>query len=185
MSEVAMQKTQRTKRGWTGWHVLGALVAFFGVIFTVNGIMTYIALSTFSGIETQNAYQTGRDYNERIEAAAQQQALGWQVTFAEDFAARGDGAEARVTVRVVDADGAALSGLGGELTFWRPVVRGKDVVVPLAEQDAGVYSAVAALPARGHWEMRLLFERDSLEGGEAAPYYPEKRVWAGGRESDG
>ena len=185
MSEAVMAKGQRTKRGWTGWHVLATLVAFFGVIFTVNGIMAYIALSTFSGIETQNAYQTGRDYNDRLAAAAAQQALGWQVSFAEDFAPSGEGAQASVTVRVVDADGAAVTGLGGELTFWRPVVRGKDVIVQLEEQGAGVYSAIADLPARGHWEMRLLFQRDSLAGEGADPYYLEKRVWAGGRVSDG
>lgn len=180
MSEAATIKGRKAKRGWTGFHTLAALVAFFGVIFTVNGIMTYIALSTFSGIETQNAYQTGRDYNERLEAAAVQQALGWQVSFDEVFAATSEGADAAVFVRVLDADGAALTGLEGELTFWRPVVRGEDVVSVLTETAPGVYSAQAALPARGHWEMRLLLERDT-----AAPYYLEKRVWAGGRNSDG
>jgi nitrogen fixation protein FixH len=180
MSEAATIKGRKAKRGWTGWHTLAALVAFFGVIFTVNGIMTYIALSTFSGIETQNAYQTGRDYNERLEAAAAQRALGWQVSFDETFTPTPDGADATVAVQVLDANGVPLTGLAGDLTFWRPVVRGEDMVAPLTETAPGIYSAQALLPARGHWEMRLLLERE-----EAAPYYLEKRVWAGGRDSDG
>lgn len=180
MSEAATIKGRKAKRGWTGWHTLAALVAFFGVIFTVNGIMTYMALSTFSGIETQNAYQTGRDYNERLEAAAAQQALGWQVSFDETFTATPDGADATVAVQVLDANGVPLTGLAGDLTFWRPVVRGEDMVAPLTETAPGIYSAQALLPARGHWEMRLLLERDT-----AAPYYLEKRIWAGGRDSDG
>lgn len=180
MSEAATIKDRKSKRGWTGYHTLAALVGFFGVIFAVNGFMTYIALSTFSGIETQNAYQTGRDYNERLEAAAEQRALGWRVSFDETFAATPEGADATVAVQVLNAEGAALTGLAGDLTFWRPVVRGEDVVATLTETAPGIYSAQASLPARGHWEMRLLLERE-----EAAPYYLEKRIWAGGRDSDG
>ncbi|MEO0960959.1 MAG: FixH family protein [Pseudomonadota bacterium] len=180
MSEAATVKPSKAKRRWTGFHTLAALVAFFGVIFAVNGIMTYIALSTFSGIETQNAYQTGRDYNERLEAAAAQRALGWQVSFEETFAATPEGADATVAVQVRDANGTAMTGLGGDLTFWRPVVRGEDMVAPLIETAPGIYNAQASLPARGHWEMRLLLERE-----DAAPYYLEKRIWAGGRDSDG
>jgi len=178
MSELATGAVM-TKR-LTGWHVLGTLVVFFGIIFAVNGVMTYIALTTFSGIETPNAYQTGRDYNQTLEAAAAQRALGWDVSFEETFTASGDGAQAVIAITFEDATGAPVTGLEGELIFWRPVARGADVTAQLTEQAPGRYTAETALPARGHWEMRLLMQRETAE-----PYYLEKRVWAGGAGSDG
>lgn len=177
MSGVAIVEDTGKQRRWTGWHTLATLVGFFGVIFTVNGIMTYIALSTFSGIETPNAYQFGRDYNQTLEAAAAQQALGWQVGFDEVFAPTPEGANARVTISVRDTNDMPLTGLSGALTFWRPVARGDDVEAQLVETAPGIYSTSAALSARGHWEMRLLFARNGAD-----PYYLEKRIWAGGRD---
>ncbi len=170
------------KNGLTGWHVLGAMVAFFGVIFAVNGFMTYQALSTFSGIETPNAYQVGRDFNQTLEAAEAQRARGWQVTFDETFVAMPDGTQARVVVTVADAAGSAVSGLDGTLTFWRPVVQGKDVVAVLTPFTDGTYVAEAVLPARGTWDMRLSLEVSTAMRADAdtTPYYLEKRVFAGG-----
>ncbi|WP_422363887.1 FixH family protein [Pyruvatibacter mobilis] len=161
----------------TGWHVLAIFVLFFGVVFAVNGVMTYVALSTFSGIETPNAYQEGRDFNERLAAAEAQKALGWDVSIEETFEAAGDGAEVRVLITARDAGDAALAGFGGTVTFWRPVVQGEDVVTDLTETAPGDYEGIARLPARGHWEMRL-----ELDTGLDTPYYLEKRVWAGGRQ---
>lgn len=168
---------QKPGRRLTGWHVLGVFVAFFGVVFAVNGVMTYVALSTFSGIETPNAYQTGRDYNETIEAAAAQRALGWQVDFDDVVMPTAEGTNLSTTVTIVGEGGAAQAGLAGTVTFWRPVARGTDVTTQLREVKPGVYVAQAELPARGHWEMRL-----SVEAGLAQPYYLERRVWAGGAE---
>jgi len=180
MSGAAIVENTGKQRRWTGWHTLATLIGFFGVIFAVNGVMTYIALSTFSGIETPNAYQFGRDYNQTLEAAAAQQALGWQVDFEEVFGPTPDGADVTVTISVTDAGSAPLGGLAGALTCWRPVARGDDVAVQLTETSPGVYAASASLSARGHWEMRLLFARDGAD-----PYYLEKRIWAGGRDGNG
>jgi len=164
-----------TGRPLTGRHVLAAMIAFFGVVFAANGIMTYAALTTFSGIETPNAYQVGRDYNQTLQAAADQGARGWQVSVEEVFTPTPDGALAQVEVRVANAAGDPVEGLDGTLTFWRPVARGDDVLVRMEDRAAGLYGATAALPARGHWEVRL-----SLRAPGLAPYYLEKRVWAAG-----
>ena len=61
MSDFTQDETQtdRPPRRWTGWTVLFALLGFFGVIFAVNGLMVYEALSTLSGVDTDSAYQAG------------------------------------------------------------------------------------------------------------------------------
>ena len=58
-----------------GKHVLFAMLSFFGVILVVNGVFTYFALSTFTGVSTDDAYRRGRAYNQTIEAAMEDQAL--------------------------------------------------------------------------------------------------------------
>lgn len=159
-----------------GRHVLIAIVAFFGVIFAVNGVMTYVALSTFSGIETEDAYRYGREYNATLEAAEAQARLGWTVAIDPRFAGpdrtQGGAHDAVVHVTVTDSAGTPLSGLGGTVTFWRPVVQGKDVTAPVVEEYAGKYRAAAELPAAGRWELRL-----ALTSATGVPYYLEKRVF--------
>src|SRR5688572_2876208 len=63
--------------GLRGGHVLAAFLAFFGVIFAVNGVFLYMALSTHTGLVAQEPYRKGLHYNDRIAAAERQQALGW------------------------------------------------------------------------------------------------------------
>ena len=167
----------------TGRHVLVVLVGFFGVVFAVNGVMTWAALSTFSGIETQDAYQRGRAYNATLEAAAAQARLGWTVAVEPRFAAGADGHDAVVEFTVRDGNGAPVSGLEGAVTFWRPVVEGKDTTVPVVEERRGEYRAASTLPAPGRWELRFDLTRP---GG--APFYLQQRVWvpsdAGGGSGD-
>ena len=61
----------------TGRHVLFALLGFFGVMLIANGFFIYFALSTYQGLDNPNAYERGVNYNQRIEAAEKQAALGW------------------------------------------------------------------------------------------------------------
>ncbi len=160
------------KNGLTGWHALAMIVAFFGVIFAVNGVMTWVALSTFSGIETENAYQKGREYNRTLAAAEAQDRLNWTVSLKEFFAPGRGGTRAAVDVHVRHAIGTPVTDLAGDVTFWRPVVDGQDRTVTLNEKAPGLYRAEAVLPQAGQWELRVNFTR-----ADGTPYYLEKRIW--------
>ncbi|HEX7776770.1 MAG TPA: FixH family protein, partial [Parvibaculum sp.] len=50
----------------TGRRFLFVLLASFALVFGVNGILIYKALSTFDGIEVDDAYQRGRAYNQTL-----------------------------------------------------------------------------------------------------------------------
>src|SRR3954453_20727573 len=69
----------RWPREMTGRMVFLCLVAFFGVVAGVNGIMIKLALSTFGGVETEGAYQAGLAFARETAAVAEQDALHWQV----------------------------------------------------------------------------------------------------------
>ena len=54
-------------------------VAFFAVIIAVNLVYIYLAKSTWRGVETENSYQKGLNYNEVLKQEKKQQELGWSV----------------------------------------------------------------------------------------------------------
>jgi nitrogen fixation protein FixH len=50
-------------RRFTGRHMTGILVAFFGVVMTVNFTMAYVAISGFGGTVVDNSYVASQNYN--------------------------------------------------------------------------------------------------------------------------
>lgn len=94
--------TQKLTRKFTGWHMTGILVAFFGTVMAVNFTMAGFALSTFGGIQVENSYVASQNFNEWLDAAAEQEKLDWQVNLERApegrlrVVAEGPGAEASV-----------------------------------------------------------------------------------------
>jgi nitrogen fixation protein FixH len=115
--------------------VLACLVAFFAVVAAMNAILTWLALSTFGGVETANAYQAGLAFPGEIAAVEAQDALRWQVT--GRVAAEGTGTLVEVTVR--DRDARPLAGLDAGVRLVHPTNRGADLVVPLEERSPGSF----------------------------------------------
>ena len=73
-----LPKKDKNTRQFTGKHFLIFIVSFFVVIIAANGMMAYFAIDTFSGLETDDAYRKGRDYNRTLELAQKQAELGWK-----------------------------------------------------------------------------------------------------------
>ncbi len=48
-------------------------VMAFGVVFAVNGMFVYLAVSTNHGVVTENAYEKGLDYDRIVEEVRQKQ----------------------------------------------------------------------------------------------------------------
>ena len=64
---MSMTDLRRTGRDtWIPW----AFVGFFLVVFAVNGAMMTIAFKTWTGLDTENAYQEGLAYNDRLAEVA-------------------------------------------------------------------------------------------------------------------
>ena len=110
----------RSPRPLTGRMVLFCLLAFFGVVFAVNGVMIEAALSTFSGLETESAYQAGRKFEQEVALAKEQDGQRWRVN--AKLAATADGSE-RVDIEARDAAGHLLTGLEAAAVFERPTDR--------------------------------------------------------------
>ncbi len=146
-------KTER-KPGW--WYPY-IFVGGFGVIIVVNLIMAYFATSTFTGLETEKAYDKGLKYNQALAAAEAQRQLGWSVAAkVEDKAQMPNGGRlANVTVTYLGKDGQPLDGLEVDALFTRPLQKGVDQTLRLAPIGGGQYRAEVELPLRGQWDMAL------------------------------
>ena len=67
------------RRTFTGWHMTGILVSFFGVVIGVNMVMAHAAIGTFGGTVVDNSYVASQRFNGWLDQAEAQKALGWEV----------------------------------------------------------------------------------------------------------
>jgi nitrogen fixation protein FixH len=151
-----MSETAWFADGLRGRHVLLGLVAFFGLIFLVNGIFAYYAITTFGGGDTSNPYQKGLDYNDRVAEAARDAELGWQAQLTY-------GAVGKLTFSLTDRGGQPVSGLHFNGTIGRPATDREDVSVSFNEAERGAYAATVRL-APGQWIVQLQSDELSRAG---------------------
>ncbi|WBQ13160.1 FixH family protein [Hyphomonadaceae bacterium BL14] len=154
--------TRRREFRLTGWHVLAILLAFFGVVFSVNGFFITSALTTFTGEEATRAYVRGLEYNAVLDARRAQAELGWSAAV--------NVADGRVLVSVTDPDGAPVGGLDLSGELRRPGDPLLDRPLTFSEIRAGVYAAQSEDMVIGRWLVRVRAAGDD-------PFELERDVW--------
>jgi nitrogen fixation protein FixH len=140
-----------------GWWYPYIYLGVFLVVLAVNLVFMTSAVRTFSGLETEHAYDKGLAYNEVLAKARAQDHLGWTVE--AQLMPRDDGAldshNADVLVTFIDKAGKPVTGLSVVAELVRPTKTGYDQTIDLAEQGEGRYVAMAKLPLAGQWEMHV------------------------------
>ena len=145
----ASQPMERVVPGrWIPWVFVG----LFLLVLAVNGTMIAIAISTFTGLETTQAYEKGLAYNNRLAAVAEQERLGWNAALGVTSAG-----EQRVslTFDLTDQLGSPITSADVKAVLLRPVQEGHDMTVRLDDQGHGHYAAEVALPLPGQWDIQL------------------------------
>jgi len=140
----------------TGRTVLLWLLAFFGVVIGINGVMMVLAIVTMPGLETEKPYQAGIGYNAEIGAARAQATRRWKVASHID---RDAGGRAAVKVEARDHDGAPLTSLAFTVRLARPTDQRADRIIPLTEHESGSYVGEATDVAPGVWDVELDADR--------------------------
>jgi len=148
----------------TGRHVLAMVLAFFGVVLAVNGIFVLLALGSWTGIETENAYLAGLQYEEQLREAQAQRALGWRL----EYAWTGEVIEARL----LDAGAEPVRGVELAASLRRPTHEGEDMTVALYPGRGGLFRSDALALGDGQWKLVILATRE----GETV-FRREDRVW--------
>jgi nitrogen fixation protein FixH len=134
-------------------------VAGFLLVIAVNGALIFFAEDTFSGLETDNAYERGLDYNRALAGEAAQERLGWH---AQAAISEGTDAHRTLLVLLADRDGRPLQGLTLEAYLVRPSSAGMDLRLTPGPTGDGAYAAEFTLPAPGQWDLRLVAWRGDV-----------------------
>jgi nitrogen fixation protein FixH len=154
--------------GLRGRHVAIIFVSFFAVIFIVNGAMVYSAVTTYTGIVSNEPYRKGLHYNERIAEDERQARLGWT----DDVKISRDG---HISI-VLSADQArAVTGMKVEVQVGRPSTNRFDSRLALRETAPGRYEGPGGPLEAGSWIVALEVRAD---GNAADPAYRmRRRLW--------
>lgn len=151
-----------------GWHVLTMLGGTFALVVGVNATFVVMAVRSFPGEDAPNAYLQGIHYNETLVARAAQDALGWHASI---DATRVSAANTVIRLKVVDANGAPVSGLTVNGVLRRPAQESADLPVAMADEGQLYVATIQDVPS-GQWDLRLT-ARDSLD----QEFAVEKRIW--------
>lgn len=156
---------------WTlkGWHILAALIAFFSVIISVNMFFLTMALNSFSGIETSDAYRKGLAYNSRITEQRRVEERGWSGAISTT--------DARVPViTLTRVSGAPLTGMAVTGKIGRPTTDKFDRSVSFIETRDGAYHAVGVTLEPGRWVMTAVVS-DPVASNGTVPMRLKERLW--------
>jgi len=144
-----------TARPITGKTVLIGFLAFFGVIFAVNGAFVYFALDSWPGLRYDKAYERGVNYNKVLSDAETQAKLRW--TSAIVTTATNDGAH-RLLVKLAGTSGEPVTGAKVQVELSRPTNESEDHSLSLAPSAPGEYAAEFRFAAQGRWLAALRVE---------------------------
>jgi nitrogen fixation protein FixH len=130
-------------RELTGKHVLIIMVSFFGVIFAVNFLMAYKAVSTFPGVEARSTWYASQNFEATRKA---QESLGWQVAEAYE--------DGRLMLRITYA----ASGEPANVTDMQVLVgratESEGDQLPVFIREGGAFVAPVDL-SPGKWVLRI------------------------------
>ena len=139
-----------------GWHVLAALLSFFGVVIAVNATFIVLAVGSFPGEDVRRSYTQGLRYNQTLSERAAQARRGWraQVSFAQPE----HDASVQVILRTNSGEPLQGASLSGALQW--PTDARRDRALPYTPLgDVRYASRLADLPA-GRWRLRARAERE-------------------------
>lgn len=130
-----------------GWHVLMIMLGFFGVIFAVNGVFLYHALTTHPGEIVEKSYLQGLNYNDRLGTRALQAERGWTAAM---------GVEAgTLVVMVADGEGRALSRLALAAKLVPTASNDAVIDMVLTPSGSGAYAADLSGVPTGTYQVDL------------------------------
>lgn len=157
------------ERKLTGKHALAMLLGFFSLTFIANGFFLYFALTSFSGLSTNDPYQKGIDYNEALAAKEAQLARGWKTNL---VIVETGVQEVLITMSLTDANGKVPAFTEIKAILRRPAVEGDDVALEFV-RDGVALKAAAYAPKPGNWDLTVWLYTSDYD----TPYRVEKRLW--------
>jgi nitrogen fixation protein FixH len=130
-----------------GWHVLGMLLAFFGITAAVDAVMVANAYLTYPGEVSSTPYEDGLAFDSELGQQRAQARLGWRMT-------AGLGAHGDIEFTARDRAGAPLRLTRIQARLERPATEQGRRVVRFVQSGPGAWRGDAGALA-GAWDLRL------------------------------
>ncbi|MEM9428673.1 MAG: FixH family protein [Pseudomonadota bacterium] len=147
---------------FTGWHMAGVMVLFFGVIISVNLTLAVFANRSWTGLVVENSYVASQQFDDMIAERKAQAARGWHTAL--------DYSGGQLHFAMTDAAGRALAGAEVRVRVGRPTHETDDLDIALVPVAGGYGAALALTP--GAWDAWV--EARSADG---TPWEGQWRLW--------
>ena len=131
--------------------ILIYFVMFFAVIAILDSIFVYLAVSTHTGVVTDQAYERGLAFDELVEKAESQPAIVQNVEYK-------DGVLRWV---LSDEENMPIENAEVNAKIVRPVHGGHDFDIRLQYIGEGMYESALDLPLKGAWRAKLSSKWDN------------------------
>lgn len=131
-------------------RVLIAFVSFFAAFIFVDIVFVVLAVRTYTGVVTEQAYEKGLSYNRIIKEAKEQVGRGWVGKISVK--------EGVLSIHLKDRSGVSIGKRDVRVLFINPRNARDDFSRPLFEQTFGVYTAVLPTSIKGRWNLRFLVD---------------------------
>lgn len=142
------------EKQFSGWHALACFFGFFALMFAVNGVFLYQAITSFPGEDTPKSYLQGLNYNATLADRAAQTETGWRAEIGME--------DKQFLFRLKDEDGNPVGGLRAVVTFRRRATTQADTHFDLRGTDAGEYAIWVERLSSGQWEASVtVYDVDS------------------------
>lgn len=150
-----MTAIEARRSAWIPWIFVGGMA----VVIAVNAVLIVKAMTSFPGLVVDRPYDRGIAYNDELRQNREQAMLGWSVSPRYT--------PGRLSIRIVDAAGAAVPGLDIHATVSRPL--GAEFRIDTRLKPSGeVYVGDIELLRPGQWEIRI--EASGVAGAYRAAY---------------
>lgn len=156
MLDEAASPAGRLPRALTGRIVLFTFIAFFGIVFAVNGVMMTYAISTMPGLDVSNGYVASQRMNRELDAMRQQAERGWKA----DVSVALQNRAAPINLTLTDRDGRPVTGLAVTARLAHPAITSADRLGAFSENGPGVYAAVVPDVQAGAWTLVIEASRN-------------------------
>jgi nitrogen fixation protein FixH len=134
-----------------GHHVLFWMMGFFGLMFVVNGVFLWAALSSFPGEDVRHSYLQGLQFNQTIASLKHQEDMAWKAELGLIVEPDGD----VLVARILDADGLALPSRNVTAELRRAATQDSDIILEMLPVGSGEYRAALPVLTKGAWHVAL------------------------------
>ncbi len=136
-----------TIKEFTGRHMLAVIGLFFGTIITVNMVLAWFAVNSWSGLVAKNGYVASIEFKDKQADVERQRLLGWKSQMKL--------ASGHLLFSIKDAAGKAITGLSIVGSAGRLVTEKDDRNLKFRAGKPGEYLALAPKQP-GQWRIDVL-----------------------------